>query len=712
MQQAFPVTLSQFSYCIILSLSLLGKPASNVYCQIRSDSLEGSLTHVIDKIEALQNANDGAVEASIEKLHDYLLQPLDLNTCTSTDLEALSLLDPLTARLIIEYRERQGPFISLVDLLAIEGISYPVLERIRPFVFVRKQANTTPNPTSRQAQRTERKKRRTTVLSYSFQRQLELPAGYSRPVAQGGYYGTPSSMYTRFKTVSSRGISLYVAAEKDPGEAIRWAPHKHLYGPDHLAIAVSYRSPKTLKEVIIGHYTVQFGQGLLFSTPFVSSKGSLPTQNPLRSFFSLRPSASRSEGLTYRGLASRITLFSSLDIFSFISSRKRDASLNNSEHDSVYTVTSLPKTGFHRTESELSKKGELTETLVGTSIVFTSPTINVGYAVLYGTFSHPFMAKETPPIAPRSFSGKHLSGWSLFGKLKRRRTDVSWEFARSVPGTFAATANLLMQPVAQFRFLAHWRKYSQQYVNMYGHGFGERSASSHNESGLYLGAKVEFSPHWQGSLFIDLYQFPNLSTNSSNKPSSGVEGFARINYSIRSWLSCYIQYRFNIIPDYLEYAASPVQLLSSVTHRSVHSYTFRLAYTHSSPLRIRLHIELKRGTVQGVKSTGILLYQDTIVRPAAATKIYLRFSIFDSNRNDTILYAFENDLQFKYGIRSFSGKGLRSYIVVRHSIFEKVQLELKFSASRFSSSIPKGTGAARISSDKRRDISGQIVWRI
>ena len=59
---------------------------------------------------------------------------VDLNTATAAELEALPGIGPRTAELIIEYREEQGPFTKVEDLMNIRGIGERTFLRLRPLI--------------------------------------------------------------------------------------------------------------------------------------------------------------------------------------------------------------------------------------------------------------------------------------------------------------------------------------------------------------------------------------------------------------------------------------------------------------------------------------------------------------------------------------------------------------------------------------------------
>ncbi|MGC8839608.1 MAG: helix-hairpin-helix domain-containing protein, partial [Anaerolineae bacterium] len=58
--------------------------------------------------------------------------PVDLNTATSAQLEALPGIGPALAQRIVEHR----PYRSVDDLLAVPGIGPATLEKLRPLVTV------------------------------------------------------------------------------------------------------------------------------------------------------------------------------------------------------------------------------------------------------------------------------------------------------------------------------------------------------------------------------------------------------------------------------------------------------------------------------------------------------------------------------------------------------------------------------------------------
>jgi competence protein ComEA len=64
-------------------------------------------------------------------------QPVNINTASAEELTTLPGIGPATARAIVQYREKHGPFRRVEELLIIRGISRARLRAIRPYVRVK-----------------------------------------------------------------------------------------------------------------------------------------------------------------------------------------------------------------------------------------------------------------------------------------------------------------------------------------------------------------------------------------------------------------------------------------------------------------------------------------------------------------------------------------------------------------------------------------------
>jgi competence protein ComEA len=63
-------------------------------------------------------------------------KPIDLNTATLGQLEELPGVGPVTAKAILDFRAKSGPFKRVDDLLSVHRISQKKLDKMRPYVTV------------------------------------------------------------------------------------------------------------------------------------------------------------------------------------------------------------------------------------------------------------------------------------------------------------------------------------------------------------------------------------------------------------------------------------------------------------------------------------------------------------------------------------------------------------------------------------------------
>jgi competence ComEA-like helix-hairpin-helix protein len=74
-------------------------------------------------------------------------RPVNINLATVKELQELPGVGLVTAKAIVQFRQKSGPFHRVEDLLAVRGISEGKLDKMRPFVVVT-QAVATPRAAS------------------------------------------------------------------------------------------------------------------------------------------------------------------------------------------------------------------------------------------------------------------------------------------------------------------------------------------------------------------------------------------------------------------------------------------------------------------------------------------------------------------------------------------------------------------------------------
>ncbi len=79
---------------------------------------------------------DDAFPRYIESAPEAVTFPININTATLRELKALEGIGTAKAEAVIAYREENGGFSSVDELVNVMGIGKATLEKIRPYVTV------------------------------------------------------------------------------------------------------------------------------------------------------------------------------------------------------------------------------------------------------------------------------------------------------------------------------------------------------------------------------------------------------------------------------------------------------------------------------------------------------------------------------------------------------------------------------------------------
>jgi comEA protein len=94
-----------------------------------------SVVRVVFAVAAASLLVLSMASANAQKKH-LPAAPVNLNSASAEQLEQVPGIGPATAKSIIDFREKSGPFKRVEDVLAIRGISKRALERMRPYLTV------------------------------------------------------------------------------------------------------------------------------------------------------------------------------------------------------------------------------------------------------------------------------------------------------------------------------------------------------------------------------------------------------------------------------------------------------------------------------------------------------------------------------------------------------------------------------------------------
>ena len=128
------VTVSADTAAVNLALPLLD--AEQVYIPTRSSKKPHTTVAVQRKLPTTPSSPSSTVAAAIVGATESSVKSalVNINTATALELEALPSVGPSTAKAIVSYRTKNGPFGKAEDLLKVPGIGDGKLAAMKPFV--------------------------------------------------------------------------------------------------------------------------------------------------------------------------------------------------------------------------------------------------------------------------------------------------------------------------------------------------------------------------------------------------------------------------------------------------------------------------------------------------------------------------------------------------------------------------------------------------
>lgn len=301
-------------------------------------------------------------ESDVEKDYEIMLmelerlreEPFDINSVTLNELARLPYLSVVLAYRIVQYRGEVGFFSSLEDLLKIDGLNQDILDRISPYVQVKKKA----------------------IKSLRFSSRI-------RDLNDLTHEPSGEKVYTR-NLIAYDDRKAYLVTEKDHGE------ENYL---DYAGFGMVVEEPR--RGFGLGSYNLDFARGLVLgSQPTIfqgtdyqlvsSSRGVVPYTSVVE------------DGGFFGGAYSDSFLF---NYTLFYSNKALDGRL-----DSSGNVTSLDHSGLHVDSLSLSRRHNLREEILGFSFEKTLAATELGIRSYYLKYSRPF----SPDDSQHSYYGNQL----------------------------------------------------------------------------------------------------------------------------------------------------------------------------------------------------------------------------------------------------------------------------------------------------------------
>ena len=656
---------------------------------VKAQERELDLESFAERFYQLQD-DDLPYDQIYESLLQYYMHPINLNKTNTEELLALNMLTPEQVNNLMRHIQENGSLISIYELQSIPLFTSELIRNLLPFVTVNERAD------SRNLWQRIADEDNNYLLLRHF-RTLQSKKGYHSD-QNDPYVGDPNYFYARYRVSSANDFSLGFTLEKDAGEQLFRNDSSGTSLTDFQSYHFFLKNKGLIKALALGDYQIQLGQGLVFGSGFSFGKGAEPIHTIRRNEMGLRPYTSALESGFFRGAG--VSMGNKHWTYTIVySSANQDASILN---DTTYSdfeeyVSSIQESGYHRNQSELSRKDQLHESTIGGGLSYQSRYLRIGATSIFNRFNHPIQKKPNN-YNQFEFTGSENWTGSIYGSFLWQNINVFGELAQSSSGGLAYYAGLIASLTPQVDFSFSLRNYDKDFHSFYANGFGEQSRTI-NEKGAYWGLK--FTPFRKLILaaYFDHFEFPWLRYRV-DAPSKGNEYLGRLTYQVSRKIQFYAQYR----EESKEVSApESVNNLSSLTTGTKRNLLFNADYEVTPSISMKTRVQTSNYNLGESKSAGFALMQDFQYK-VWRLKFDARFAIFDTDNYDNRIYAYERDLLYTFSIPAYSGNGVRSYIMMRYSISKRLNLWIKYARFKYQDAQTNGSGSEEISGPLRSDI--------
>ena len=640
--------------------ALLSCSVTAVYPQFpESDGWESVLETLLSDEELTADALE-ELSDMYESLH---AAPLNINMATRDELSMLPFLSDRQIEDIHAYIYMHGPMLTLGELQLTGSLDYATRQLLRHFVYA--------GPPLPQKERIKMadvlQNGRTEVVA-----RMDIPLYLRDGFKKGTYLGGRLSHNLRWSFNWHNRIRFGVSADKDAGER----------GYDFWSPYLFIKDMGVLKELAVGNFKAQFGQGLLLGGGFSVGK-SMALSSMSRQTQGLRPHSSTGEYGYLRGGGAALGWGHTT--FTLLASRTPvDATLKG---DTV--ISSFKEDGYHRTSLELSKKHNVTLSMVAANMRYSFRGLRFGVTAMTESLTVPYKGQ------------RRLSGVSTDCSVNRARYSLQAELSLldSKPALIASQT---------FRLGNGWtanavvRHYSPEYMSLHSNAMAEGSVQ--NETGLLAGF-AHSGRDLKVSGYADFFMHPE-PRHGASAPSNGMDLRMEADWRVGRRDALYATARFKSKQKDCKYTG---QLEYCLTGR------YRLRWMHDCRSGAQLRMQffyvrydfIAEPITNGYALTGSFSHSLLEER----LDVDLSAAAFHTQSYDCRVSVYESGFRYSYNFMSLYGKGGRLAVMVRYRLNEAMQLNVKAGGTYYLDRDEISSSHQRIASSHKEDISLQFITK-
>lgn len=650
--------------------------------------------------QQLENLTDATEEETeddsyLQDLVQFKKTPINLNTADENDLRQLRILTDLQIENLLSYRKLFGKLIDIYELQAIPSWDINTIRKLLPFVTI-----ATPVSLSDEAGRRFRDGDQSLLLRVA--QVLEKSKGFDKSTPGTKYLGSPQKVLFRYRYTYKNLLQFGLTGDKDAGEQFfKGVQNK---GFDFYSFHLFARKIGIIQSLALGDFTVNMGQGLI-QWQSLAFKKSVDVMGVKRQSAILRPYSSAGEIYFNRGAGITIQK-GKIEATAFASIRKLSANFVADTVNSEDFISSFLTSGYHRTNSEIEDRNNLTQTSFGGNVTYRTDRWHIGVNGIYYNFSLP-VQKRDEPYNLYAVSGKSWSNVSIDYSYTYRNLHFFGEAASDKNSHKAFINGLLLSvdPRVDLSFVQ--RTISQAYQSINGNAFTENTYPT-NETGFYTGISIRPTDKWQLNAYADIYKFPWLKY-LVDAPSSGKDFLAQLTYTPNKQVEVYTRFKNETKQVNQSGNTTATNYIIAVPKQD---WRTQISYKVNASVALRNRAELLWYDNNGAnKENGFLSFFDIIYKPLLSPYSgVLRLQYFGTGGYNSRIYAYENDVLYSYSIPAFFDKGFRYYLTLNYDASKKFSFWLRWAQTIYRDKQSVSSGLDEINGNKRSELKLQARW--
>ena len=624
--------------------------------------------------------------ADWETVYDILCDlednPVNLNTATREDLERIPFLNENEIADILEFIYRNGEMLTLNELMMIQSLSYDKRQLLKYFVTL-----TPPKEKGFPSVKN--------LLKYGDNRLLltgNIPL-YDRKGDKNGYLGYKYKHSLRFEHNYGDYLRIGLVGAQDAGEPFFAGRNK--CGYDFYSFYFVLKKLGCIKNLTVGRFRIRLGMGLILNNDVSLGKSmSLSALN--RSGSNIRQHSSTSGYNYLQGAATTIRLTKDIDFTAFVSYKEFDATLNSKDSSTISTIL---KSNYHRTETEMAKKNNTAQFLSGGNITFSKKGFKVGISGYFVRLSRE-LRPDTSQLYRRYYAhGQRFYNMSIDYGYTHGRFSFSGETATGGCGAWATINALTYRPFTTLSLMAVQRFYSYKYFAPWAQSFSE-GGSVQNESGIYISAQWQPVRSFSLSYYFDYAYFPWAKYQA-----------AAVSRSFDNMLSAQlIAGKWTFGARYrLKMREKDNNDKTALIFKNDHRARLSAAY---NPDAWNIKVQFDAALSQyKERSFG---YMATVSGGLTAIKelaFYVQAGYFNTDDYNSRIYIYERGMRYNFNFPAFYGEGIRYALIAVYKPWQRVQFTAKAGTTDYFDRSTIGTAMQQIDHSSATDIQLQLSWR-